>query len=249
MQEKLSYALKRHYVFFWKKKGSEGIHKARWVLLCLLWCSLRGWDRHLHTHQAYGDEEETCVVNQAEYPSQGNWRSVIEDLIWANNAHEEDADSHKVESHRRVYRGLRYTLEELAECWKTWSELGSRQVQHGGERDGDSCHCRLLETPPCIAHADGIRRQSAAHFVPHLRVWQLRQQATWPGWGNSCESYLPMERGRWGGMVRKANAGVKKHCIRGHCLGQKSWRQQTSTWICRCQTNELTVGKFGWSGS
>ena len=67
----------------------------------------------------HGDEEESCMVYQAEYPPQGNFLSVIEALIMANNVHEQDVSSHKVESHRRVLGGLRgHTLENLAALWR-----------------------------------------------------------------------------------------------------------------------------------
>ena len=49
-----------------------------------------------------GDEQETCVVYQAEYAPQGNCESVIEALMMANNVHEDDAGFRKVGSHRRI---------------------------------------------------------------------------------------------------------------------------------------------------
>ena len=103
-----------------------------------------------------GDEEETCVVYQVEYPPQGRCKSVIEALITSNNVHEEDAGFEKVESHSRVYGGLRsHTLEELTEFWQVWSEYDRRielrgltfQVQHRGEGGGGSCHCRPMGNP------------------------------------------------------------------------------------------------------
>ena len=72
----------------------------------------------------YGDEEQTCVVYQAEaeFPPQANCKSVIEPLIMTNSVHEEGAGSHKVGSHRRAYGGARsHTLEQLAEFGKVWS--------------------------------------------------------------------------------------------------------------------------------
>ena len=53
-----------------------------------------------------GEEEEACMVHQAEYPPQANCNSVVGPLIMANKLHEEDASSHKVGSHRRVLVGL-----------------------------------------------------------------------------------------------------------------------------------------------
>ena len=41
------------------------------------------------------------MVDQAEYPPQGNCKSVIEALIMANNVREEITGSHKVRSFRR----------------------------------------------------------------------------------------------------------------------------------------------------
>ena len=37
----------------------------------------------------YGDEDETCIVHQAEYPPQRNCKSVVEALVMANNVDEE----------------------------------------------------------------------------------------------------------------------------------------------------------------
>ena len=89
-----------------------------WVLLRVLRCSETGTTVTMQ----YGDEEETCMVNWAEYPPQGSCTSVIEALIVANTVHEEDAGSHKVGSYRRVYGGSRSrTREELAAPWKAWS--------------------------------------------------------------------------------------------------------------------------------
>ena len=69
-----------------------------------------------------GDEEESCMVYQAEYPPQENCESVVEVLLMPNSVHGEDASSHDVGSHRRVSGGLRgHTLEELAQ-WRVWSE-------------------------------------------------------------------------------------------------------------------------------
>ena len=53
------------------------------------------------------DEDTFCMVHQAEYPPQGNCKSVMEVLIMANNVHEEDACSHKVEVHCRGFDRLR----------------------------------------------------------------------------------------------------------------------------------------------
>ena len=44
----------------------------------------------------YGDEEESCMVHQAEYPPKGNCKSVIEALLVANSVHEEEVSSHEV---------------------------------------------------------------------------------------------------------------------------------------------------------
>ena len=41
----------------------------------------------------HGDDEEVCVVYQAEYPPQGNCKSVVEALIMANNVHRKDLNS------------------------------------------------------------------------------------------------------------------------------------------------------------
>ena len=38
----------------------------------------------------YGDEQESCMVYQADYAPQGNCKSVTEALIMVNNMHEED---------------------------------------------------------------------------------------------------------------------------------------------------------------
>ena len=66
----------------------------------------------------YVDEEETCVVYQAEHPPQGNCQSVVQGLIMANHVHEVDAGPHKVGSHRRVYGCVRnHTL--------VWPRFGS----------------------------------------------------------------------------------------------------------------------------
>ena len=71
----------------------------------------------------YGDAEESCMVDQAQYLPQGNCKSVIEGLFMANNVHEEDASSHDVGNHRRVFDGLRsHTLDTLAALWRAWSE-------------------------------------------------------------------------------------------------------------------------------
>ena len=71
----------------------------------------------------HGDEQESCMVYQAEYPPQGNCRSVIQALIMAKNVHEQDVGSHKVGSHHRVHGGLRsHTREELTVLWRAWSE-------------------------------------------------------------------------------------------------------------------------------
>ena len=76
----------------------------------------------------YGDEDDACMVYLAECPPQGNFKSVIEALIMANNVHEKDAGSYKVkrwEVTRRVYGSLRSrTLEELANCGEGGSSSG-----------------------------------------------------------------------------------------------------------------------------
>ena len=53
----------------------------------------------------YGDEDEMCMVYLADYPPQGNCKSVIDAKVLANNVREENAGSHTVGSHRRVYGG------------------------------------------------------------------------------------------------------------------------------------------------
>ena len=66
-----------------------------------------------------GGDEETCVVKQAEYPPQGNCKSVIEALIMTNNVRHEDPNSHKVGNFRGVYVGLQSrTLDHIASFWE-----------------------------------------------------------------------------------------------------------------------------------
>ena len=62
-----------------------------------------------------GNDEEVYVVYQAEYPPQGNCKSVIEALIMANNVHQEDLNSHKMENFHGVYGAFQSrTLEHIA---------------------------------------------------------------------------------------------------------------------------------------
>ena len=59
------------------------------------------------------------MVYQAEYPPQGNCKSVI----LCNNVHEEGVCSHKVVTHLRFFGSLRgHTLEKLEAVWRSWSE-------------------------------------------------------------------------------------------------------------------------------
>ena len=68
----------------------------------------------------YGDKDDTCMVDQVEYPAQGNCKSVIEAPIMASDVHEEDVSSHEVGSPRRSRGGLgSRPLAELANFWKT----------------------------------------------------------------------------------------------------------------------------------
>ena len=55
----------------------------------------------------YGDKDDTCMVGQAEYPAQGNCKSVIEAPIMASDVHQEDVSSHEVGSPCRRRGGLR----------------------------------------------------------------------------------------------------------------------------------------------
>ena len=57
---------------------------------------------------------------QAEYPPQGNCKSVTDALMMANNVHEEDVRYQKVGRHRRVF----------------WRPKGPHTGGHGGSRIG-----------------------------------------------------------------------------------------------------------------
>ena len=60
----------------------------------------------------HGDDEEVCVVYQAEYPPHGNCKAVLEALILANSVHQEDLNSHKVGNFHGVYGGLQSRTPE-----------------------------------------------------------------------------------------------------------------------------------------
>ena len=104
------------------------------------------------------------MVYQAEYPPQGNCKSVIEALIVANNVHEEDVSYHEVGSPRRVFRNLRgQTLESQLQygehgVGKIDSQnsrvVGRCQGQHRGEA-GDIANCLWSEgNTRNIAHGE-----------------------------------------------------------------------------------------------
>ena len=126
----------------------------------------------------YGDEEQTCVVYQAEFPPQANCMSVIEALIMTNNVREEDAGSHKVGSHRRAYGGARsHTLEQLAEFGKVWSVYDRPMDQAVTWADVKSdIVVREVAAPATSASWETyeaaliLTEWSAALFLPHLRV-------------------------------------------------------------------------------
>ena len=66
------------------------------------------------------DEEQSCVVYQAEYPPQGNWNSVIETTIMASHVREEDVCSYKVGGHRKAFDSPKgQALEKLAAVWRS----------------------------------------------------------------------------------------------------------------------------------
>ena len=115
---------------FWTNPQSSGDGLPHWRA-----CEVDDWDfsHSIQSSQAIsvyrwllcgtvttqcGDEDETCMVYQADDQPQGNCKSVMEARILADNGCEEDVGSHKVGSHHRVYGR---TLEDLAAPWKAWS--------------------------------------------------------------------------------------------------------------------------------
>ena len=71
----------------------------------------------------FGQEEESCMVYQAECPPWGSSKSVKGALSMANIVHEEDVSSHIRWEVTAGFLGLRcLTLEELEALWRVWSK-------------------------------------------------------------------------------------------------------------------------------
>ena len=72
-------------------------HKSR-TRCCCAYCGAPGEHEtgSCTVTMQYGDEKESRMLYQAEYPPHGNCMSVIEALLMANNLHEEDVGSHTV---------------------------------------------------------------------------------------------------------------------------------------------------------
>ena len=78
-----------------KRREPPKSHKAR-TRCCWAYCGAYG-ERETGTcmiTMQYGDKDDTCMVDQAEYPAQGNCKAPI----MASNVHEEDVSSHKLGS-------------------------------------------------------------------------------------------------------------------------------------------------------
>ena len=178
----------------------------------------------------YGDEDEMCMVYLADYPPQGNCKSVIEAFVMANNVREENAGFHTVGSHRTVYGGSRsHTLEELAALWKAWSvcdrpigqavKVGRRQGQVAALTTNDSwkiheASLMLMEcdsgAPPCsffrTFEFDGSGSQQFVPLLMESDCYKLVRRL--------IEIIPANEIRRMGEIVRQANTGVRRHGTR-----------------------------------
>ena len=159
----------------WWEREIVRSHKSRTRCCCA--CCGGPRDHETVTIQ-YRYEGKSCIVYQAEYPPQGNCKSVMEALIMANNVHEEDVSSHKVTTHRTVFGGLRsHTLEKLPASWRSWTEQ-DRLAWQAVSWAAVKANIVVEQVVSPVTHAEGLWHWRATSLHPHCRVWQSWRQSS-----------------------------------------------------------------------
>ena len=114
MQHVWADARRRFHVVLDEKKGNCEITQITHQGCCA--CCGAPRDHEAVTMQ-YRFEGKSCIVYQAEYPPQGNCKSVIEALIMANNVHEEfpqgDNSPHRFWRPKEPYTGETASIMEI----------------------------------------------------------------------------------------------------------------------------------------